>query len=207
MSSPTAPTSLPDQLADAERELPEEIAAAIEIVIGQASSVIHEAHEGSPESMMRAVARKEQSRAALTTTILSRLTSAEAERDAAIRERDEARADLDKLEDTMAPLSDDGKCVWIDGAGGVPLDYSQGRDLAAALARAERAETSRDAEATKLADELEGWFRHGSYRPGDHLPSSWQHDLGGRIARNMRLVLRALRSCPAAALADGKGDA
>lgn len=90
MSSPTAPTSLPDQLADAERELPEEIAAAIEIVIGQASSVIHEAHEGSPESMMRAVARKEQSRAALTTTILSRLTSAEAERDAAIRERDEA---------------------------------------------------------------------------------------------------------------------
>lgn len=76
----------------------------------------------------------------------------------------------------------------------------QGR-LAAALARAERAETSRDAEATKLADELEGWFRRGCYRPGDHLPSAWQHDLGGRIARDMRLVLRALRSCPAAALA------
>ena len=71
----------------------------------------------------------------------------------------------------------------------------------AAVARAERAETSRDAGATKLADELEGWFHRGSYRPGDHLPSSWQYDLGGRIARNMRLVLRALRSCPDAALA------
>lgn len=66
-------------------------------------------------------------------SLLSRLSAAEAK--------------LAHYEQTMAPVSNDGTAVWVDGTGLVPLDYSQGRDLAAA-------EAARD-EAIKERDELQ----------------------------------------------------
>jgi hypothetical protein len=129
-----APASPPDQLADAEGELPAEITAAIEACrCGLRYSKDVEQEMGAARSV-------------LASAILARLTAAEAERDAAIRERDEARAttrDLHRRTQKAERFRERHKS-WNDSINKrireQRLRMAAERDLAAALARAERAE-------------------------------------------------------------------
>jgi hypothetical protein len=114
-------TVMPD---NPDTALPADIAAAIEVF----RCAARDETRYPDGANMSATA---SARAALTAAIFARLAAAEAK--------------LAHCEKTMAPLSNDGQAVWVDGTGLVPLDYSQGRDLAAALARAERLEAERDA--------------------------------------------------------------
>lgn len=118
MPSPTnAPAPPPDQLASAEGELPAEIEDAID-AYGSAEADSFDLSI-SPRKRSLAATRAAEARAALTTTILSRLTAAESARDGFRDKLSEMRGYLMLAEGSAAKLR---------------------TDLSAALARADRLE-------------------------------------------------------------------
>jgi CO dehydrogenase/acetyl-CoA synthase alpha subunit len=85
-----APASLPDQLADAEGELPEEIGLAIEMFRRAARD---ETRYPDGKNMSATAS----ARTTLAAAILSRLTAAEAERDAALARAERLEKALEEI--------------------------------------------------------------------------------------------------------------
>jgi hypothetical protein len=108
----TAPAFLPDQLAAAEGELPEEIIVAIGNLIDEAK------FDGGRFSISDG--KDVQARSTiLTTAILSRLTAAEAQRDAALARAERAEKDAARFQALM-------RCGRIKPQGSAGVDTKTG---------------------------------------------------------------------------------
>lgn len=100
MPSPTnAPASLPAQIAVAEGELPEDIAKAIDEVLKWQRKMSRLA--GYPAAWRDSY---DEARAALTATILARLTDAESAREAALARAERAEKALEGLEHDVSAI-------------------------------------------------------------------------------------------------------
>jgi hypothetical protein len=170
--------------ADGERDLPEEIASAIEALAF--ASYSHGLGVGDGSLSQMEPRRSAEARSALTTSILSRLTAAEAGREEAVAERDEDRARHEVWQDNWRESYRQVQEAW----------RGEIEDHNAALARVEKLE--------KALPYISGHLRHAY----GHLVNGRVTDLrsfaDGLLAPQIR-QLEALAG-PALTEAQPKGD-
>lgn len=121
--------------ADGERDLPEEIASAIEALVNAIG------YAASDDGVFLEDMNCDEARSALTTSILSRLTAAEAGREEARADQKAAEDQNDALHVKLKALAPHGSCACsYDQPGDLCMHHSPA--LVAALARVEKLENA-----------------------------------------------------------------